>query len=624
MVFYLTVMVGIINLFDFKTIAMLFLLLFSLQTQALENETSVDIYYFDDSNSSYDIKDIIKKNNTLFHKKLGVDAVKFHPHVLLWMRIDLHNNSEYYSSKVVKFLDIRLDKMEIYSQKGELLNSVGDMVPFNQRRYKDAQIAIDIETEASLYIRFSNVDKSDLTYTVFDKEAYAESIIFKKVIQAFFFGALIIMLLHNAVLYLYIREKSFLFYLLYHTTLLFVMFYYNGLISQYYLPDEYGVNGGNVPGMFTYMSVILAMQFLRYFLSVKSYTPKIDRWLQAFIYINIVLLVLTPFDIVPKNLVIMIMMPLSIFLLFIASYHAFVLKRGLAFFYLLGWLVMLIAIILTGLLSMGFIERNDFTAYIFQIGIMIELTLLSMGLAYRYKLNQDALREKSSILHEQSKLASMGEMMRHISHQWRQPLSEINSVAMRIETEYKRKRLDEVRLDQHIGHIEEITEHMSKTIQDFNGYFKSDKEKVLVTLESVVDKAIGLLTSGLSQSEIKIEKIVLYENKVNIVEGELIQVFLALLNNARDAIKSSHVKEKWIKIYVTQERNNYIIEVEDSGGGIDEANLTKVFEPYFTTKFESQGVGIGLYMSKMIVEESMGGKLSVSNTKHGAKFSISF
>jgi len=296
----------------------------------------------------------------------------------------------------------------------------------------------------------------------------------------------------------------------------------------------------------------------------------------------------------------------------------------LALFYLLGWLVMLIAIILTGLLSMGFIERNDFTAYIFQIGIMIELTLLSMGLAYRYKLNQDALREKNSVLHEQSKLASMGEMMRHISHQWRQPLSEINSVAMKIETEYRRKRLDEVRLDQHIGHIEEITEHMSKTIQDFNGYFKSDKEKALVTLESIVDKSIGLLMSGLSENEIKIEKIISYEKKVSIVEGELVQVLLVLLNNARDAIKSADVKEKWIKIYVAQERSHYIIEVEDSGGGIDEANLSKVFEPYFTTKFESQGVGIGLYMSKMIVEESMGGRLSVSNHVDGAIFKISF
>ena len=611
-----------------KTLSILFLLFFSLHTYAAENEALVDVYYFDDSNSSYDIKGVINESSTLFHKRLGVDAVKFHPNIVLWMRIDLLNNSEHYSTKVVKFLDIRLDKMEIYSQKGELLSSVGDRVPFTQRRYKDAQIAIDIQVEAlkksSLYVRFSNVDKSDLTYTVLDKEAYVESIIFKKMVQAFFFGALIIMLVYNAVLYLFIRERSFLFYLLYHTTLLFVMLYYNGLISQYYLPDEYDVNGGNVPGMFTYMSVILAMQFLRYFLSIKSYTPKIDRWLQVFIYINIVLLVLTPFDIVPKNLIIMIMMPLSLFLLFVAAYHAFVLKRGLALFYLFGWLVMLIAIVLTGLLSLGMIERNDFTAYIFQIGIMIEITLLSMGLAYRYKLNQDALREKNSVLHEQSKLASMGEMMRHISHQWRQPLSEINSVAMKIETDYRRKTMDDESLDRNIEHIENITEHMSKTIQDFNGYFKSDKERVLVTLESVVDKAIGLLTSGLSKNEIKIEKVVSCEQKINIVEGELIQVLLVLLNNARDAIKNADVKEKWIKINVLQEGRHYVIEVEDSGGGIDERNLSKVFEPYFTTKFESQGVGIGLYMSKMIVEESMGGRLSVSNSVDGAIFKISF
>ena len=285
---------------------------------------------------------------------------------------------------------------------------------------------------------------------------------------------------------------------------------------------------------------------------------------------------------------------------------------------------MLIAVILTALLSMGFLERDNATAYIFQVGIIVEITLLSMGLAYRYKINQDKLAEKSKVIHEQAKLASMGEMMQHIAHQWRQPLSEINSVAMKIESEYRRQTLSDASLDKNIGKIENITEHMSKTIQDFNGYFKSDKEKVEVKLEDVVDKALDLVWSGLDKRDIEVRKHVENDDKVLLVEGELIQVMLVLMNNARDALVNSEDSARWISIMITKERGKNCIIVEDSGGGISEANLDKVFEPYFTTKFESQGVGIGLYMCKMIVEESMGGRLRVENGSDGARFSITF
>ena len=218
----------------------------------------------------------------------------------------------------------------------------------------------------------------------------------------------------------------------------------------------------------------------------------------------------------------------------------------------------------------------------------------------------------------------MGEMLRHISHQWRQPLSEINSVAMKIESDHRKKKLDGVVLDTHIERIENITEHMSQTIQDFNGYFKSDKKKVQTTLIQVVDKALDLVLSGISKNSITIEKHVENHDVVKIVEGELVQVLLVLFNNARDALSSSNQQNKWIQIRVSQEDGQRFIEVEDNGGGIKKEHLYKVFEPYFSTKFEAQGVGIGLYMSKMIVEESMGGSLSVSNGQYGARFKILF
>jgi len=189
------------------------------------------------------------------------------------------NFSETSLEDVVEILDIRLDTMDGYSQEGKLLNSVGDRITYANTHYDDAQIAIDINVEPhrqnTIYIKFMNEDKSDLTYEVYDKEEYINSLVFKKVMHAFFFGALIIMLVYNIVLYLFIREKAFLIYIVYHIILMVVMLYYNGLVSQYYYPDSFDKNGGNVPVALSYVAIICAIEFLREFLNVKKHTPKI-------------------------------------------------------------------------------------------------------------------------------------------------------------------------------------------------------------------------------------------------------------------------------------------------------------------------------------------------------------
>jgi C4-dicarboxylate-specific signal transduction histidine kinase len=283
---------------------------------------------------------------------------------------------------------------------------------------------------------------------------------------------------------------------------------------------------------------------------------------------------------------------------------------------------MMIGIIITGLVAMSLIPRNIFTINFFQVGTLVEVALLSMGLAYRYKLSQDELVKKTRFIHEQSKLASMGEMLGHISHQWRQPLSEINSVAMKIETDFKKNRLSAVSLDKHIEKIEDVTEHMSETIDSFNGYFKSDKCQTLVTLEDVVNKTLSLVQESFLKSDVKVQKIVDSKEKIEIVESELVQVLLVLLNNAREAFKSSHKGIKVVTIRIEKEKKKYIIIIEDNAGGIKLENISKVFEPYYTSKFESNGVGIGLYMAKMLVEESLKGSLLAENSEKGAIFSI--
>ena len=546
-----------------------------------------------------------------------------------WLKVTLSNDENRTVEKVFELKEIRLNKVEVFNADGTLERIMGDMYPFVDREFDDPNVAVSLHAQAGgtveKYLRISTQSIMNLTYEIWERSLYEKHIMREMLINMFYFGASVIMFVYNLILFFFIRERAFFYYLIYHLSLMVSLLFYTGAVGQFFFPElsDLRANGVSI-GLVTF-SNFMATQFLRSFVQTHTLTARLDKGLLLFMGINTVCFILNLFDIAHNTNAVMTtvtMITQSLYLLFVSYYIGFVKKRKIAQFYFYGWFLMMLGIVITGLISLGVIPRNEYTSYFFQLGSLVEITLLSMGLAYRYKVNQDQLREKSKVLHEQAKLASMGEMLRHIAHQWRQPLSEINSVAMKIETDHRRKTMDDESLDRNIEHIENITEHMSQTIQDFNGFFKSDKEKRKTPLRPVVEKALDLVLSGLDKSAVDVEIVVERDEEVFVVEGELIQVLLVLLNNARDALKERDPEEKWIKITIDIHDDKRVIEVEDSGGGIDEQDIEKVFEPYFTTKFESQGVGIGLYMSKMIVEESLGGKLIVENTVHGAKFSI--
>lgn len=299
-----------------------------------------------------------------------------------------------------------------------------------------------------------------------------------------------------------------------------------------------------------------------------------------------------------------------------------IIKSKIAQFYFTGWFIMMIGIILTGFVSMGIITRNEVTSNMFQIGSLIEITLLSMGLAYRYKTKQNEISKRDLIIQKQNKLATMGEMIGHISHQWRQPLSEINSVIMKIEADLNNDKYNVNTLNNDLIHIENVTEYMSQTIDAFNGYLKKDKLYVQLSLEEIVSKALSLSSSMFTQYSINVKTTVNDKSMIRICEGELIQVLLVILTNAKDALLNQNIRHKEITITIGKDDTTLILEIEDNAGGIEKELISKIFEPYFTTKLTSKGLGIGLYMSKMLIEESMNGTISAQNTKAGAKFTI--
>jgi len=238
-------------------------------------------------------------------------------------------------------------------------------------------------------------------------------------------------------------------------------------------------------------------------------------------------------------------------------------------------------------------------------------------------------RKSDSILAQQTKMAAMGEMIGNIAHQWRQPLSVITTAASGIKIEHEMKMLTDERLMESLDGITKSAKHLSSTIDDFRDFFKQDKEVNTFNIKGTFSKTLSLISNQFQNNEIiiidKIDSVI-----ITGLENELIQVLINILNNSRDELINKENQSLLIFINVYEKDSFMIIEIKDNAGGIEEDIITRIFEPYFTTKHKAQGTGIGLYMSEEIISKHMNGSIMVKNESFeykdieytGAKFKI--
>jgi signal transduction histidine kinase len=226
-------------------------------------------------------------------------------------------------------------------------------------------------------------------------------------------------------------------------------------------------------------------------------------------------------------------------------------------------------------------------------------------------------------------MAAMGEVLESIAHQWRQPLSNISTISTGISLKKELGTLDDKEMIESMNQINDSVQYLSKTIDDFRSFFKPSKEKTYFTIEETFDKSLLVIGSKFRNENIEFIKEI--ENlKILNDNNALIQVFINLFNNSKDAFIENKLSNRLIFLKTYKKDNNVIIEVTDNAGGICEKIIDKVFEPYFTTKEKSLGTGIGLYMSEEIVVKHMNGEIKTENIEFeynnekqkGVKFSI--
>jgi len=243
-----------------------------------------------------------------------------------------------------------------------------------------------------------------------------------------------------------------------------------------------------------------------------------------------------------------------------------------------------------------------------------ELNELNENLEQKIIIETEKVRQKDKQMTQQARSASMGEMIGNIAHQWRQPLSAINTTASGMDIQIQLGLATEEDIVKSYKSIMGYVDFLTQTIEDFRGFLREDKEKVKFNIVDTINKTLSVTSASYKDYDITI----LNDTKdVKLpsfgMSSELSQVFLNILNNAKDALIAKEIKEKMVHIWSKQDEKYNIIYIHDNAGGIPNDIIEKIFDPYFTTKHQSQGTGIGLYMSKDIVEIHMDGKLSVEN-----------
>jgi len=236
------------------------------------------------------------------------------------------------------------------------------------------------------------------------------------------------------------------------------------------------------------------------------------------------------------------------------------------------------------------------------------------------------LRKKEQLLIQQAKMAEMGEMIGSIAHQWRQPISGINNIVNDLELDILLNDLSCIDSDTILSAVKQtqsLTKHLSQTIDDFRDFFKPSKDKIEFNIVQSIEESIKLLDKKLKNNSINLD--INYESKDLTTIGyinEFKHVIINLVRNSEDAIKDKKISNPNIRINIYKKNRDIVIEVLDNAGGIPKNIIDKIFDPYFTTKDDTTGTGIGLYMSKTIIESHMDGMLYVDNTNDGAKFTI--
>jgi len=531
--------------------------------------------------------------------------------------IYLHNNFAYYyrQTDIYEFFKGELRDKEVYNI---LSNKDANKLIGSTLVHK---LTLPANSTVTIYMKNIQMVTNLFDLKIYDAHNSINALANKDFYSIIIIAIMLTLALYNVMLYLFNRRKEFLFYAIYMVTPAIGLTYMYGIIfSNFHLYGE--------SAYFLNLTAILMPGFLILFVKQVLQTKQLHKKIHFFLNILLVFIGIDAFIAFVIDFIFAMLLFNFIFLLvtiamiYLIIYlfktsHPLATTFGFAYgFYFSG-------IIVTILAMSGVLDLNAFTFRASGVGLILEGLMFSYLMHYNVKILEKEIQEQQKIIISKNKKVQLGDLISAITHQWKQPITRIASIATLMEFQQNNNQeISKEELRENISNINSNISFLSETIDDFKNFFNSDQEKVDSDITSVIEKAVLLSKDDTLAKEITMETDLHIEKTMKLYPNELLHILLNLLQNAKEAFKQSDEKIKLIKVFAYTKKGLNYIDIVDNAGGIQESNIPFIFDEYYTTKEKKTGSGLGLYLSKVILEDRLKGTIEMININGGTMFRI--
>ncbi len=584
-----------------------------------------DISYIIDKKSSYTIEQIQDMqfqeiaNRHAFSGKTGTTWYKLDLKNITKVQkeIFLHNSFAYYS-KEIDIFEFSQGKQVNQERYNILEDKSSNKLIGNTLVYK---MTIPANSKSTIFIKNVPMVSSLFNLNIYDKKSSIEALINKPFYSIVIISIMLTLAFYNATLYFFNKRKEFLLYALYMITPTIGLMYKYGLLFNYFHLYSEKTYWFNLTAIL--MTAFLVL-FIKQVLNTKDMDKKIDYLLNSVLFLvvlNVIIAFIIDLTFAIEVFKFIFLYTFSVILYL--GYSLFKTSHPLAKIFSIAYLFYMSGMIITILAMSGAIEMNFFTFHSGGIGLIIEGLLFSYLMHYNIKILQQRIAEQREIIISKNKKAQLGDMISAISHQWKQPLSRITSITSLLEFKIDKKvEIPTKDLIEKISQINSNSVFLSDTIDDFKDFFSPNIAASECDVAVVIQRAIELSVDDTMTKEITINTDLNFTKKITIYKNELLHIILNILQNSKEAFKRSAHEIKIIKIIGYMKDEKLYIDIVDNAGGIDKASLPFIFNEHYTTKEKKSGSGIGLYLTKVILENHLKGSIEVKNINGGAMFRI--
>jgi len=601
-----------------------FLFLFSF---IFANNSDIAKRYFIDKSNSINIESIIKDKSIFKEiKKYSLGIQKNN----VWIYITLKNNTNKPYIKRIYNNRAGLDFVDGYIVKDNKLIKtylLGDMREYkirdNQFRVSYFDLEINPSESLDIFIKQKAYSSMDLRWHIKDLNSFENYFDIQASIYAFISGLLSVTVLSSFILFLFLRDKFYLFYGAFSFSVIIYQIALAGFFYQWGFP-LWTITILNFP--FPMIVLIILGFFPIYFFDLKKDEFKITIYLLKALMIILLAFITIEFfyplnyDLLYLTSYTTIVSLIFIFTLFILSIKTFLAKKRGSLFYLLANLTQFIFISLYILVLIGVLKYSDFYHYTLSIGSIGQDIFLLFALIYSTYMIKKEHDKNQQLLYEYSKLSFIGQTMVNISHQWKSPINNIyNSINhIEIAKEFKDSKLDEI-IDTNIKKIKDTTIYLRDTALNQLNFYKEKENIELINLNEEITHLIKLIENEFTKKDIEIKLICNDSLVVKIEKNYFLNLLMIFFENSFKIFEQRKIGNPKIILKIRKEDSKLIVNFEDNAQGVNPNMLDKIFEKDFS---KSNSTGIGLHLAKEIVEYKLNGKIAAQNTKEGLAFKI--